>query len=88
VKAFDVTYLGAKTVNGVATAELQLIPKSEKVLSTFKRILLWIDLERGISVQQQFFTPQDDYRLAKYSSIQLNEKKFPNDVFKLKTSGK
>lgn len=88
VKAFDVTYLGAKTINGVATAELQLIPKSEKVLSTFKRILLWIDLERGISVQQQFFTPQDDYRLAKYSSIQLNEKKFPNDVFKLKTSGK
>ena len=64
VKSFDVTYLGPKTIDGVATAELQLVPKSEKVRNTFKQILLWIDLERGISVQQQFFEPQGDYRLA------------------------
>jgi hypothetical protein len=39
-------------------------------------------------VQQQFFSPQGDYRLTKYSSIQLNEKKIADDVFKLKTTGK
>jgi outer membrane lipoprotein-sorting protein len=86
-KAFDVTDLGPETINGVATAKLQLIPKSEKVRGTFKQILLWIDLERGISVQQQFFEPQGDYRLAKYSSIRVNEK-IPDDVFKLKTTSK
>jgi hypothetical protein len=42
-----------------------------------QQILLWIDLDKGISVQQQFFTPQQDYRLAKYSSIQVNGKKIP-----------
>jgi outer membrane lipoprotein-sorting protein len=88
VKAFDVTYLGPQTVNGVATAELQLIPKSDKVKNTYNKILLWIDLDKGISVQQQFFSPQGDYRLTKYSSIQLNEKKIPDEVFKLKTTGK
>jgi outer membrane lipoprotein-sorting protein len=88
VKAFDVTYDGAKTVDGVATGELQLIPKSDKVRNNYNKILLWIDLEKGISVQQQFFSPQQDYRLTKYSKIQLNEKKIPDEVFKLKTTSK
>jgi outer membrane lipoprotein-sorting protein len=88
VKAFDVTYDGAKTVDGVATAELQLIPKSDKVRNNYNKILLWIDLEKGISAQQQFFSPQGDYRLTKYSKTQLNEKKIPDEVFKLKTTSK
>jgi outer membrane lipoprotein-sorting protein len=88
VKAFDVAYLGPETINGVATAKLQLVPKSDKVRNTFKQILLWIDLDRGISVRQQFFEPQGDYRLTKYSSIQVNGKKIPDEVFKLKTTSK
>jgi outer membrane lipoprotein-sorting protein len=86
-KAFDVTYVGPETINGVNTAKLQLVPKSEKVKGTFKQILLWIDLQRGISVQQQFFEAQGDYRLAKYSNIQVKDK-ISNDVFQLKTTGK
>jgi outer membrane lipoprotein-sorting protein len=86
-KAFDVTYQGTETVNNIATAKLQLIPKSDKLRNTFARIILWIDLQRGISVQQQFFEPQGDYRLAKYSAIRVNEK-INNDVFQLKTTSK
>jgi outer membrane lipoprotein-sorting protein len=51
------------------------------------RIWLWIDPARGISVQQQFFQPDGDYRLAKYSNIKINQK-LPDDVFKLKTTKK
>ena len=87
-KAFEVTYGGPESVNGVATAKLQLLPKSDKVRNTYNKIFLWIDLDKGISVQQQFFSPQGDYRLTKYSSIQLNEKKIADDVFKLKTTSK
>ncbi len=88
VRTFDLTYQGPETVNGVATAKLQLVPKSERVRGTFRQIVLWIDLEKGISVQQQFFDPQGDYRLAKYSSPQVNGKKIPDEVFRLKTTGK
>ena len=88
LKAFDVTYVSPETINGVATAKLQLVPKSEKARNTYNKIFLWIDLDKGISVQQQFFTPQQDYRLAKYSSIQVNGKKIPDEVFKLKTTSK
>jgi outer membrane lipoprotein-sorting protein len=86
-KAFDVSYLGEESVGGIATGELQLIPKSEKFRNNVSKILLWIDLSRGISVQQQFFQGQGDNRMAKYSSVQLNGK-IGNDVFQLKTTKK
>ena len=86
VKSFDVTYQGPEAVNNVATDKLRLIPKSSKAKNTFKEILLWID-QRGISVQQQFFEPQGDYRLAKYSNIRINEK-IADDLFRLKTTSK
>ena len=86
-RQFDVTYMGEETVQGVNAAKLQLVPKSDRVRNNFKTILLWIDLDRGVSVQQQFFSPQGDYRLAKYSEIRINQK-IPNDVFQLKTTSK
>jgi len=86
-KVFEVTYVAPETINGVATAKLQLVPRSEKVRNTYKQIFLWIDLDRGISVQQQAFQPDGNYRLAKYSSIRVNEK-IADDVFKLKTTSK
>jgi outer membrane lipoprotein-sorting protein len=87
VKSFDVTYVGPETVDGAATAELRLVPKSEKVRNNFNEILLWIDLDRGISVQQKFTDPQGDFRLAKYSAIRVKDK-LGDDIFKLKTTSK
>jgi outer membrane lipoprotein-sorting protein len=86
-KSFEVSYEGDENVDGVATAKLQLIPKSEKIRSNFSKIFLWIDLTRGISVQQKFMQTQGDYRLAKYSAVRVNGK-IGNDVFQLKTTGK
>jgi outer membrane lipoprotein-sorting protein len=86
-KSFDVSYLGEETVDGIATGELQLVPKNEKFRNNVAKILLWIDLSRGISVQQQFFQSQGDYRRAKYSSV-LMKAKIGNDVFQLKTTKK
>jgi len=86
VKSFDVKYLGSEDVGGVNAAKLELVPKSDRVRGVFAKIWLWIDPARGISVQQQFFEPSGDYRLAKYSDIKVNQK-IPDSVFKLKTSG-
>lgn len=86
-KNFDVTYQGSEDVNGIKAAKLELIPRSDKVKNTYSRIVLWIDPNRGISVQQKFFSPQGDYKLAKYPNIKINEK-IPEGVFKLKTTSK
>src|SRR5580700_830118 len=86
-KSFDLTYVGEENLDGMATAELRLIPKSERLRGNFSEIYLWIDLSRGISVQQKFMQTQGDFRLVKYSAVQMNAK-IGNDVFRLKTTGK
>jgi outer membrane lipoprotein-sorting protein len=85
-KSFDVSYAGMEQVQGVNAAKLELTPKSQRVKSMFATITLWIDPARGVSVQQKFQEPSGDYRLAKYSNIQLNQK-ISGDVFRLKTAG-
>lgn len=85
LKSFDVKYLGTENVAGVGAGKLELIPKADRVRNIFAKIWLWIDPARGISVQQQFFEPSGDYRLAKYSGIQLNQK-ISDSAFKLKTA--
>lgn len=86
-KSYDLKYLGTETIAGVATAKLDLVPRNAKVQNMFPHITLWIDPARGVSVQQQFFQQGGDYRLSKYSDIQLNHK-VPDTVFKLKTDAK
>jgi outer membrane lipoprotein-sorting protein len=86
-KSYDVKFGGMEQVDGVNAGKLELTPKSPKVLSMFNKITLWIDPARGVSVQQRFDEPSGDYRVTKYSNIQLN-KKISNDAFKLKTTGK
>jgi outer membrane lipoprotein-sorting protein len=87
LKSYDVKFLGPETANGVATEKLELIPKSTRLRNNIARIWLWIDSARGVLVQQQLFEPGGDYRLAKYSDIQINSK-LPENAFKLKTTGK
>src|SRR5208337_804043 len=87
LKSYDVKFLGTETVSNFAAEKLELIPKSPRLKNNIARILLWIDPAKGISIQQQFFEPDGDYRLAKYSDIQINQK-LPENAFKLKTTGK
>jgi outer membrane lipoprotein-sorting protein len=86
-KSYYVKYLVPETVNDVAAQKMELTPKSAHLRNNIARILLWIDPGRGVSVQQQVFEPSGDYRLVKYSDIQINQK-LPDNVFKLKTTPK
>jgi outer membrane lipoprotein-sorting protein len=85
LKSFDVKYLTTEKIGDVNAYKLELVPKSDRVRNVFAKIWLWIDPARGISVQQQFFEPSGDYRLAKYSDLKLNQK-IPDTAFKLKTT--
>jgi outer membrane lipoprotein-sorting protein len=86
-KSYDVSYEGEETIDNVPTAKIHLVPKSEKTRANFPEIILWIGLNNGISIQQKLMQAQGDYRLAKYSGINLHPK-IGNDVFKLKTTSK
>ncbi len=85
-QSYDIQFGGTEQVQGVNAAKLVLTPKSPRVRNMFQTITLWIDPARGISVQQKLDEPSGDYRLTKYSNIEINHK-IPSDVFKLKTNG-
>jgi outer membrane lipoprotein-sorting protein len=85
-KSYDLTYGGEEKIDGTDTARIELVPKSEKIKQHFPQIILWINPQTGISVQQKLMETDGDYRLAKYSGIQLGQK-IPSKVFQLKTSG-
>ena len=87
LKSFEATYLGSEKVADVDAVKINLVPKSERARNTFNHIWLWIDHARGVSVRQQLFEADGDYRLADYSEIKLNEK-IPDNVFKLRTTSK
>ena len=86
-KKFDVTYGGEEKIDGTDTTKLELVPKADKIKEHFPQIVLWINPQTGISVQQKLMETDGDYRLAKYSGIQLGQK-IPGKVFQLKTSAK
>jgi outer membrane lipoprotein-sorting protein len=86
-KTFEVTDGGEEKIDGTDTAKLELVPKSDKIEQHFPKIILWINTQTGISVQQKLMETNGDYRLAKYSAIQLGQK-IPAKMFQLKTSGK
>jgi outer membrane lipoprotein-sorting protein len=86
-KTFDITYGGEEKIDGADTARLELVPKSDKIKQRFPQITLWINPQNGILIQQKMMETNGDYRLAKYSGIQLGQK-IPSKVFQLKTTGK
>jgi outer membrane lipoprotein-sorting protein len=84
---FELSYAGVENVDGRPAYKLELVPKAQKVKSMFRLITLWIDPQTGMSLQQKFQESGDDYRIASYTSIRINQK-LPDNPFKLKTTGK
>ncbi len=85
-KSYDVTLAGWETIEGVRTAKLALVPKDEKTRNTYNKIVLWLEPDRDILLQQQFFEPSGNYRVTHYRNMKLNSK-ISDDVFRLKTTG-
>lgn len=82
LRSYDVKFVSWEVLDGVRTAKLELVSKNPQ--KAFSKAVIWIDPERDIAVQQQFFN-KEDYRLIRYRNIKLNGRL--DDVFKLRTKG-
>ena len=76
-KTWTITDLGTEQMSdGAATVpvtKLDLVSKDPGVRNMFSHIVIWVDLNRAISLKQQFFTPAGDYRTAIYTNIRYNQ---------------
>jgi outer membrane lipoprotein-sorting protein len=86
-KNWDITFQGMETIDGVQTAKLDLVSKSQSVRSNFSHVTIWVDPARSISLKQVLFEPSGDSRTAYYRNIEYNKKISPS-VFKIKTTSK
>src|ERR1700741_1652512 len=69
-KAYLVTLLGERTLDGKKTAELELTPKSQEARNQISKIQIWLDESTWLPVQQQFNeTGSGDYFVICYSKV-------------------
>ncbi len=71
--SYDVTWVGAETLNGQAVSRIRLVPRSKEVLQNIKQTDLWILNSGGYPIQQRALTSAaGDYLELTYSNIQIN----------------
>ncbi len=80
--AYAITLSGPETVGSEKTTRIELIPKSQELLSHLTKVDLWISDGTGIAVQQKFEMPGGDYNLATYSNMKINPN-LPDSSLKL-----
>lgn len=81
---WNIKYLGTEKIDGIATDKLEMTAKDPKVSKAIPKLTLWMDSERGVSVQQLFDQGQGQSRTAHYTNIKVNQS-LPSDAFTVKT---
>ena len=79
-KSYTVNAGGEEVIDGRKTAILDLIPKTP--VTGYKAFQLWVDEEKGISLQVKVTETGGDYIIYKYTNIKLNGN-LPNNTFEL-----
>ena len=82
---WTITDLGPEMVDGVKTEKLELVSKDQGVRNNFSKVTLWMDLERDISIKQQFLVAGlGDVNTATYTNIRYNVPKVDTAPFDFK----
>src|SRR5215467_7104883 len=80
-KNYQVSLAGEETIDGKKTAILDLTPPAP--IAGVKALRMWMDEQKGISVQVKAIETSGDYTIFKYSNIKMNAG-VPDSVFELK----
>ena len=80
-KNFQVSFGGEEVLDGKKTAMLDLTPKTPG--GVIKAVRIWMDEQKGVSVQVKATEASGDYTVFKYSNIKLGGA-LPDSTFELK----
>lgn len=84
-KNWKIAYAGVEQAAGGSAVKLQLTPVDASLAKTTPKVLLWIDMDKGVAVKQQRFGSDGGYVEFTYTNIRLNGKA-PHDAFEIKTA--
>lgn len=78
--AWQISDLGAETVDGVATEKLDLTSDQAKS-ANIVHITVWVDPARAVSLKQIFYYTSGDTRTCTFTHIRYNSRSLPKSVF-------
>ncbi len=81
-KHYDVKFIKEENLGGDITANLELTPRREAEAARISKVLLWISEDSWLPVQQEFFEPDGDYTIARYSAVKVN-RQLSSSVFEI-----
>lgn len=81
---WDLKYDGMETIDGVQTAKLEMTAKDAKVRQKVPKVIIWIDLDRAVSLKQYFDEGQGQSKTCIYTNIKVNQT-LPRDAFTFTT---
>lgn len=81
---WQIKYLGPEKFDGLTTQKLELVAKDATVRKNIQKVTVWMDTDRGISLQQIFDEGQGQTLTCHYQNIKLNQP-LTADVFTFKT---
>lgn len=84
-KNWAITLGGTESMGGVAATRLELLPREESLKKNVAKVILWVDLDRGVALKQRFDDPSGNYREVTYKNLKLNGG-VPGDAFEIKTA--
>lgn len=82
---WNIKYLGTEKMNGVVAEKLEMVAKDPTVRKNIPKVTLWMDADRGVSIQQVFDQGQGQSRICHYTNIKVNQASLPADAFSFKT---
>lgn len=81
---WNIKYLGTEKIDGIAADKLEMIAKDPVVRKNIPKVTLWMDSDRGVSVEQLIDQGQGQTRTSHYTNIKVNQS-LPSDAFTFKT---
>lgn len=70
---WNITYLGKETIDGISTDKLELVAKDPNVLKLFRKVTIWLDTARAVSLKQVFDEGEGQSRICTYTNIKVNQ---------------
>jgi outer membrane lipoprotein-sorting protein len=77
---WEIKQLGWETIDGVRTAELELVAKDPAVRKNLSKVTIWVDPDRSVSLKQVFTLSSTSSKTCLYSNFKLNQM-LPGDAF-------
>jgi outer membrane lipoprotein-sorting protein len=82
---WNITDLGAETMNGVKTEKLELVAKDPEVRKNVSKVDIWLDPDHAVSLKQVFTLSGTSTYVCHYSNFKFNPS-LPGDAFRFKTN--